>query len=468
MKRKINKIIATIMLLIILINSLPIQVFAKFITDMDSDAFFGVIPNSYEEYKHEMHYCNYEGVDYMLFCAEFNKPSVTNTIYEYYNQFFVEYKEQHEDYSRIAEMICFGYTMKYGIGLPNSEEAKRDASCTQQYVWEQFGNAPDRDSWNPNLMSSSIYATWLENVENYYNQYHKGNVSFNNTTCNIKAGDSLKLTDTNDILKSFGDFSETVNNVVFSHENGSNDLNIETSDSSVGNIKFNSSEKDIYQLLPNGAKFDKAKMSTYLYFQFNSGIIQNMMFSNYLDPVSFVLNLDVEESKGNLKVNKTNDIGNPVANCEFGLYSDANCSDLIKTGTTNNDGEIVFEKLEPKTYYIKEITAEKGYLIDTSIKETTIEAGKTNTVDFINNEPRGEIVIYKTNDNGEPVGNSKFKIIADENITNVAGTKIYYSKGQEIDTIITDELTGVARINNLPLGHYVVYEAEAPFRIFIK
>ena len=58
MKRKINKIIAMIMLLIILINSLPIQAFATFITDMNSNAFFGVIPNSYQDYKHEMHYCN--------------------------------------------------------------------------------------------------------------------------------------------------------------------------------------------------------------------------------------------------------------------------------------------------------------------------------------------------------------------------------------------------------------------------
>lgn len=50
--------------------------------------------------------------------------------------------------------------MKYGLGLPSSDEAYRAACCTQQYVWEYIHNninssfdAFPRDSWNGNFMS---------------------------------------------------------------------------------------------------------------------------------------------------------------------------------------------------------------------------------------------------------------------------------------------------------------------------
>lgn len=468
MKRKINKIIAMIMLLIILINSLPIQAFATFITDMNSNAFFGVIPNSYQDYKHEMHYCNYDGVDYLLFCAEYNKPSVTNTVYEYNNGFWIEYKEQHENYSRIAEMICFGYTMNYGAGLPNSIEAQRAAACTQQYVWEQLGNAPRRDSWNSNYMSESIYASWLNQTESYYNHYHGDNVSFNNTSYNMKAGESLFITDTNSILQEFGDFSSNINGVTFFHSRGSNDMTIYASEDSVGSLRFNSSENNIYQLLPNGNTFNRDTMSSYLYFQFNSGVIQNLMFSNYLDPVFFVLNLNVEPSKGNVKIKKTNNLGNPVADCTFELYSDANCTNKVATGKSNSSGEITFEKLNPGTFYVKETSVVKGYLIDNSVKSVNVTAGQTATVDFKNNEPTGEILIYKVNENGDKIGGAEFKIIADEDIYNVAKTKKYYSKGEEVATITTEAGTGMASKSSLPIGRYSIFESQAPFRLFIK
>ena len=72
MKRKVSKIISVIMLIIILLNSLPIKAFADYITDMNKNAFFGVIENSFNYYKHEMHYCIYDGAEYMLFCSESN------------------------------------------------------------------------------------------------------------------------------------------------------------------------------------------------------------------------------------------------------------------------------------------------------------------------------------------------------------------------------------------------------------
>ena len=47
-------------------------------------------------------------------------------------------------------------------------------------------------------------------------------------------------------------------------------------------------------------------------------------------------------------------------------------------------------------------------------------------------------------------------------ITNKAGTKTFYTEGQEVSKITTASGTGVAQIDNLPLGNYLVKETKAP------
>ena len=145
MKVKTKKIVAIIMLLLILLNSIPINSFAAFITDMNSNASFGVIDGTYANYGHELHYANYDGRDYLLFCMEYGQRSPTGREYSYNGEFLNQYKEQAPQYQRIAEMIYFGYTMDHGMGLPGGNDIQA-ACATQQYVWEQLGNAPGRDS----------------------------------------------------------------------------------------------------------------------------------------------------------------------------------------------------------------------------------------------------------------------------------------------------------------------------------
>ena len=56
MKVKVKKIVAIVMLILLMINSLPLSSFAAFITDINSDAEFGVVSGSLGEYNHELHY----------------------------------------------------------------------------------------------------------------------------------------------------------------------------------------------------------------------------------------------------------------------------------------------------------------------------------------------------------------------------------------------------------------------------
>ena len=88
-------------------------------------------------------------------------------------------------------------------------------------------------------------------------------------------------------------------------------------------------------------------------------------------------------------------MGNAVSDCVFDLYKNAECTDLVKTATTNNEGKILIEKLKPGTYYVKEKSVASGYLLDTSVQRVDVAGGQTASVTFKNNEPTGQIKIYK-------------------------------------------------------------------------
>lgn len=461
--KKTKKILAAIMLVITIISSLPISAFAAYITDINSDAQFGVVSGSLASYGHELHYANYSGSTYLLFCAQYGQTSPGGGTYAFDSQFKAELNRG--VYQKAAQYIYFGYTMKHGTGLPTTAEAKRDACATQQYLWEyvrdnvtsSFGT-PSRDSWNSSYMSSSIYSSWLSETERTYNNYYNTNVSFNGQTIKLNIGESKTITDTNGVLANYESFEKTSNGITFKHTQGSNDVTVTSNGGNTDSATFRSSDYAMYRLMPNGAKYSKNEMSSYVYFKFTTGSIQDMIFSSYVDPTYF--RFDVEVESGKIALKKTDTNGTAVAGCVFKLYSDSACTQEVSTGTSKSDGSITFDKLVPGTYYIKEVQVPKGYLIDNSVKKVELQNGDTKEVEFKNNEPVGELKIYKINENKDKLDGAEFTITAAENIKNVSGSKTYYTKGQVVATVITKN--GVASKDNLPIGKYLVNETKAP------
>ena len=92
-----------------------------------------------------------------------------------------------------------------------------------------------------------------------------------------------------------------------------------------------------------------------------------------------------ELNVGNAKVKKTtaNEIvtnGNAmysIAGATFGIFSDQNYSNQIGTLTTNENGEANEVEVTAGTVYIKELSAPKGYKLDTTVRSLKVEAGKT-------------------------------------------------------------------------------------------
>ena len=467
MNKNIKKIFATLMLILILCNTLPISTFAAYITDINGDAKFGIISGSLSTYKHELHYANYDNANYILFCTQQGKTSPNGSTYKYNSDFVVEMNNNRAAYKKIAEMIYFGYTMKHGSGLPSSTDAQRDACATQQYVWEYIHNnidssygVPSRDSWNSTYMSSSIYTNWLNSTENLYNSYHNINVSFNGSSNKVNVGENATFTDANGVLASYPSFNQQINGVTFKHAQGSNDLVVEVSQNANSCVaSFGSNKYGIYRLMPNGSTYNQGTMSSYLYFQFNSGSIQNLMFSNFVDPNFFNFNLEVQEGK--VSLSKTDTTGTKISGCKFGLYKDEACTQEVATAITDNSGNILFNHLVPGTFFIKELSVSNGYLLNTEVKRIVVENGKTANVSYQNSEPTGEIRVYKVSENGDKVKDAEFTITAAENIKNVSGSKTFYTKGQVVATIKSNN-EGIASQTGLPMGKYQVKEKNAP------
>lgn len=498
MKKKTNKIMAIICLVLLILTSLPLNTFATFITDMNSNAHFGIVNGSLANCGHELHYANYDGTTYLIFCCQKGKKSPNGSEYTYNGDFYVQYKQNLPQYEKIAEMIYFGYTMKYGLGVPTSVDAYRAACCTQQYVWEYIHNnidsnlgVYDRDSWNGNYMSSGLYNNWLAETEGYYNQYH-GNTSFNGTTTKAVLGQTVTITDTSNKLSAYQSFSQTKDGVTFSHNKGSNDLTISVSSNCTADtISFNSRDYGLYQLMPNGSQYNSSTMSNYMYFTFTSGTVQNLMFSNYVDPSAFSINVQVEY--GNALLIKTNSVGNTLSGAKFGLYKDANCTNQVRTGISNSNGQIEFNRLAPGTYYVKELSVPNGYLLDTSVQSVEVKVNETSQVTFKNYEPTGEIKITKTDcetgnknriDGTSHHGDAtldctEYTLYAKDNIYNLAGSTKYFSVNEEIATYTFDS-NGIANIKittkstsanltidgnilkGLPMGNYYSKETKVP------
>lgn len=75
------------------------------------------------------------------------------------------------------------------------------------------------------------------------------------------------------------------------------------------------------------------------------------------------------------------DIQNEVyAGATFGIFSDQNCSNQIGTLTTNENGDTNEVEVTAGTVYIKELSAPKGYKLDTIVSSLKVEAGKTATL----------------------------------------------------------------------------------------
>ena len=124
---------------------------------------------------------------------------------------------------------------------------------------------------------------------------------------------------------------------------------------------------------------------------------------------------------------------------------------------TDQDGYIYADEgLADGRYYLREIKAAPGYVLDPELKTIYVRYGSTTEIEWSNTAECGQIQIIKKS--------------ADDNATNAlpAGTllegavfEIYDKAGNVVDTIKSDR-NGRAVSKTLPLSRYTVREIKAP------
>ncbi len=156
---------------------------------------------------------------------------------------------------------------------------------------------------------------------------------------------------------------------------------------------------------------------------------------------------------GSITVKKTDANGKPLEGAEFELLESTKT--VKKRGTTGGNGEIKFDKLKIRTYYIRESKAPLGYALDPAeipvILTTTADPATRNIhVNVENNLLVAAVSVNKTDKQGNPLSGGSFAI--------------YNASDAGFSTPLKTvaALNGVIRFTHMLAGEYIIRELEAP------
>lgn len=156
--------------------------------------------------------------------------------------------------------------------------------------------------------------------------------------------------------------------------------------------------------------------------------------------------------KGMVGVLKADDKGTPMQGVMFGIYYDAECTQMASSPASTDANGLATWQLDIGTYYVQEYSTIPGYIIDKTAYPVTVEADKTTFVndgDPVVNVQEGHIKVIKKDKNGSLGAGYVFGIYSDADGTNQIGT-------------MTTNSSGIATSGGLAPGTYYVYELQLP------
>lgn len=328
--------------------------------------------------------------------------------------------------------------------------------AAQEIIWEYLTKDEiywvDAEDYNANRINLESYKNEIIELVNKHNIYP----SFNNQ--NIDYGQTITLTDNNGVLNDYKVVE--IKNATYSINN--NNLRIKSNNLNDVEISL-------------ARNINKTNDEMFYYANGSQSIVSTGMVDNNLVKYNF------KNNGISLKINKRDfETGEYIINSNVGFkIYDLNNSNYIsdKEFVVAEEGYVIIPNMQKNNYRIEEVDLGMNeYLyndepLDFFLDESNIiydeEHGYVYNIDFYNKKPSGTITINKK---GEEfvveedsyhyeqinLSDTSFDIIT---LQELIYNDEYYKENEIIANIITDE-NGIAIIENLPLGKYIIKEKE--------
>lgn len=143
-----------------------------------------------------------------------------------------------------------------------------------------------------------------------------------------------------------------------------------------------------------------------------------------------------EGVRGAVTFTKADEMNRPLQGAEFTLYTDAACTHLLETVTSDETGRVEFEKQPGGTYYLKETKAPQGHTAENTVWTVKISGGKATITDStsavitsVRNTSLLQLTLRVLGPDGEPLPGTKLRVTWDtvqrpEYTTNTNGTVV--------------------------------------------
>ncbi|HGF7570094.1 TPA: SpaA isopeptide-forming pilin-related protein [Enterococcus hirae] len=287
-------------------------------------------------------------------------------------------------------------------------------------------------------ISLAGYETFKKNVMTKVKAFYN-KPSFDGKTYTVKLGETLSLTDTNNILSYYA-LSGNSANVGVSINGNKVEITPKSNSNQTGKIQFKYKIDSSYE----GA--------TILY---QAPWLQDVIQAGTGDPARFSINLNVLKN-GNVKIKKVDaDTGKAISGAKFKLSYGGKQVEVI----TNANGEAdLKDVLDGTKVTIQEIKAANGYVINKAPQTVTIEANKTVTATFKNKKQVGRLDLVKEDKEtgNQPQGSAQLE---------GAVYGLFEANGQKVKEVTLkktgDKVTG--SFEDIQIMHdYYVQEIKSP------
>ncbi|KIN33303.1 hypothetical protein B4070_4428 [Bacillus subtilis] len=149
------------------------------------------------------------------------------------------------------------------------------------------------------------------------------------------------------------------------------------------------------------------------------------------------------ETAGAIQILKTTDEQSPLAGVAFDI-KDQN-GKKVTTVQTDKEGKAIAANLPIGKYTAVETKTVEGYVLDQTPKTVTVNADETTNVSFVNKKIRGNVQVFKTDEENNPLQGVEFTL--------------YNGNGDKVKSAVSNK-KGEVLFEDLGYGNYTIRETK--------